>query len=156
MVTPSNLPESPPNLFEVHPAPKTTTTSDRKLEFKMVLGWGDSHDAHKQVYGKEDNPKFSQELLAGAASFEGFRLFENHQRKEGKPVSHAFAKELLVGFVGGEVDKMAQKRHMSAEQKDEAKQYAQGNAESLYDEHYVQEQGAQQYDPNQYRAPSHF
>ena len=53
------------------------------------------------------------------------KLFEDHQRKEGetailssmnwlltiitgKPVSHAFAKELLAGFAGGEVDKLAE------------------------------------------------
>lgn len=26
----------------------------------------------------------------------------------GKPVSHAFAKELLAGFAGGEIDKLAE------------------------------------------------
>lgn len=68
----------------------------------------------------------SHELVAGAASFEGMKLFEDNQRKQGthrdrlapfshlahidlgKPVSHAFAKELLAGFAGGEVDKLAE------------------------------------------------
>ncbi len=54
------------------------------------------------------------------------KLFEDNQRKQGtqysrlasfvplahrsvgKPVSHAFAKELLAGFAGGEVDKLAE------------------------------------------------
>lgn len=53
---------------------------------------GDSQDAHEQVYGGGNNDdedygnkaKFSHELIAGAASFEGFKLFEDHQRKEGK------------------------------------------------------------------------
>jgi Protein of unknown function (DUF3759) len=51
----------------------------------------DSKDARDQVYGQGggyDNPdnkaKFSHELIAGAASFEGFKLYEDHQRKEGK------------------------------------------------------------------------
>ena len=30
----------------------------------------------------------------------------------GKPVSHSFAKELLAGFVGGEVDKLAETKGM--------------------------------------------
>ena len=93
---------------------------------------GDADDAHRQVYredgGEQHEGKLSHELIAGAASFEGFKLYEDHQRKEGefwisrapriayrplhgcigKPVSHAFAKELLAGFVGGEVDKLAE------------------------------------------------
>ena len=56
---------------------------------------GESQDAHAQVYGQDgqydsnvgyddDNkPKFSHELVAGAGAFEGFKLFEDHQRKEG-------------------------------------------------------------------------
>ena len=97
---------------------------------------GESQDAHNEVYtqgGGYDNPnnqaKFSHELVAGGAAFEGFKLYEDHQRKEGergqsttcyvcktfrantatgKQVDHAFAKELLMGFVGGEVDKLAE------------------------------------------------
>ena len=52
---------------------------------------GESQDAHDQVYnqgGGYDNPdnqaKFSHELVAGGAAFEGFKLYEDHQRKEGK------------------------------------------------------------------------
>ena len=52
---------------------------------------GESEDAHDQVYrqgGGYDNPdnkaKFSHELIAGGAAFEGFKLYEDHQRKEGK------------------------------------------------------------------------
>ena len=50
----------------------------------------DAQQAHQEVYqqdGGYDNPdnkaKFSHELLAGAASFEGFKLYEDHQRNEG-------------------------------------------------------------------------
>ena len=73
---------------------------------------------HQQVYGGEQQQhegKFSHELLAGGAAFEGMKLFEDHQRKEGKlaqhplplnisldrrlgkQVNHAFAKEALMG-----------------------------------------------------------
>lgn len=52
---------------------------------------GESQDAHDQVYnqgGGYDDPnnqaKFSHELVAGGAAFEGFKLYEDHQRKEGK------------------------------------------------------------------------
>ena len=55
------------------------------------------------------------ELIAGAASFEGFKLYEDHQRSEGKVVNHQFAKELLAGFVGGEVDKLAETHGMNGQ-----------------------------------------
>lgn len=60
---------------------------------------GESQEAHNEVYnqgGGYDNPdnqaKFSHELVAGGAAFEGFKLYEDHQRKEGEhiplPVSY--------------------------------------------------------------------
>ena len=33
---------------------------------------------------------------------------DNCCSREGKPVSHQFAKELLAGFAGGEIDKLAE------------------------------------------------
>lgn len=44
----------------------------------------DSHESHRKVYGGEKHEgKLSHELIAGAASFEAFKAFEDHQRKEG-------------------------------------------------------------------------
>lgn len=34
--------------------------------------------------GFDNQAKFSHELIAGGAAFEGFKLFEDKQRKEGK------------------------------------------------------------------------
>ena len=144
----------------------------------------DSQDAHEQVYdqgGGYENPseehkgKFSHELIAGAASFEGFKLFEDQQRKEGqschsqhvtntyrshcspfptgKTVNHAFAKELLAGFVGGEVDKLAETHGMDEVDKIKAHHHAQESAKNMYDQHYIEGQGADEYNPNQYSAP---
>ena len=58
--------------------------------------------------GEQHQARFSHELIGGAAAFAGFKAFEDHQRKEGKVVNHAFAKELLVGFAGAEIDKLAE------------------------------------------------
>jgi hypothetical protein len=47
----------------------------------------ESRDAHQQVYGDggyDNQAKFSHEIVAGGAAFEGMKLFEDHQRKEGK------------------------------------------------------------------------
>ena len=71
-------------------------------------------------------------------------------------MSHAFAKELLAGFVGGEVDKLAETRGMDEYEREKAHRKAKENAENMYDQHYVQGQNADQYDPNQYSAPDRF
>ncbi|MCJ1394112.1 hypothetical protein MMC18_006990 [Xylographa bjoerkii] len=127
-----------------------------------MFGWDDAEQAHQQVYqqgGGYDNPnpdnkgKFSHELLAGGAAFEGFKLFEDHQRKEGKTVNHQFAKEVLAGFVGGEVDKLAETHGVNEYDRYEARKHATNSADNMYDQHYIQNEGAQQYDTNQYGPP---
>ncbi|KAF2731706.1 SPX-domain-containing protein [Polyplosphaeria fusca] len=114
----------------------------------MPFGWGESADAYDQVY---DNPQFEQhkssfghELVAGGAAFAGFKAFEDHQRNEGKPVSHAFAKEMLAGFAAAEVDKLAETKGEDWFDRRKAKEQAQENAERMYDEHYIEGQNADQ------------
>lgn len=119
-----------------------------------MFGWDDAQKGHQEVYGSggyDNQAKFSHELIAGGAAFEGMKLFEDRQRKEGKPVSHAFAKELLAGFVGGEVDKLAETKGMDEYDAYEAKKRAKDHAERMYDQHY---DGMDQYDPNQRDAPN--
>lgn len=74
-------------------------------------------------------------------------------RALGKPVSHAFAKELLAGFAGAEVDKLAETKGEDFFDRERAKHDAKKNAERMYEEHYERDQGADQYDPNQYGPP---
>lgn len=74
----------------------------------------------------------------------------------GKPVSHQFAKELLAGFAGAEVDKLAETKGEDWFDREKAKRHAKEQAEHMYDEHYVNGQGADQYNPNEYGRPEHF
>jgi hypothetical protein len=62
-------------------------------------------------------------------------------------VSHQFAKELLVGFAGAEVDKLAESKGLDFIDREKAKHHAKQNAEHLYEDHYERGQGADQYDP---------
>lgn len=94
---------------------------------------------HEQVYGNHE-AKFSHELVAGAASFEAAKLFEDQQRREGKPVLHAFAKELLAGIAGGEVDRLFETRGLNYLDRDAARRTAQEYAQQNYDRHYGQYQ----------------
>ncbi|RDW60062.1 hypothetical protein BP5796_11668 [Coleophoma crateriformis] len=118
----------------------------------MVFGWGESEQAYNDVQSGNES-SFSHEALAGAASFGAFKLFEDRQRKEGKPVSHAFAKELLAGLAGAEIDKLAETKGEDFIDREKAKYHAKQQVEKMYDDHYVNGQGADQYDPNQYDAP---
>ena len=135
----------------------------------------DSNEQHyDQVYNndnfEENKSSLGHEVIAGGAAFAGFKAFEDHQRSEGtfpdsdhhgsllidtigKPVSHAFAKELLAGFAGAEVDKLAETKGEDFFDKEKAKHEAKKRAENMYDEHYVDDQNADQYDPNQYQPP---
>ncbi|KAE8443624.1 hypothetical protein EG329_001557 [Mollisiaceae sp. DMI_Dod_QoI] len=116
----------------------------------MVFGWGESENAYQQAQsGDVNQSSFSHEALAGAASFGAFKVFEDRQRAEGKPVSHQFAKELLVGLVGGEVDKLAETKGMDWVDKEKAKHHAKEQVQNMYDQQYG---GNDQYDPNQQDA----
>ncbi|PIA91582.1 hypothetical protein CB0940_09231 [Cercospora beticola] len=81
------------------------------------------------------------------------KMFEDRQRKEGKPVSHQFAKELLAGFAGGEVDRLAETKGADYIDREKAKRQARENAEQMYDQHYGN--NYDQYDPNQQEPPRH-
>ncbi|KIW92452.1 uncharacterized protein Z519_06299 [Cladophialophora bantiana CBS 173.52] len=118
-----------------------------------MFGWDESRDAHQQVYqGDEDHQaKFSHELIGGAAAFEGMKLYEDRQRREGKTVNHGFAKELLAGFVGAEVDKLAETKGLDEYDKIRAREHAKRSAENMYDQHYGD---MDQYDPNQRDQPN--
>ncbi|KAJ5512275.1 hypothetical protein N7463_001827 [Penicillium fimorum] len=104
----------------------------------MAWGWDESEKAHQEVYNGEQHHegKFSHEFAAGAASFAAMKVYEDHERKEGKPVSHAFAKELIAGIVGGEVDKLAETKGMDWVDREKAHRHAKQNAEHMYEERY--------------------
>lgn len=72
----------------------------------------------------------------------------------GKVVNHSFAKELLAGFAGAEVDRLAETKGMDEYDRVEAKRHAEKSAQNMYEQHYEQGYGADQYDPNQYDQPN--
>lgn len=71
-------------------------------------------------------------------------MVTNTRHQIGKPVSHQFAKEMLAGIAGGEVDKLAETKGMDAVDREEAKRKAKDNVENMYDQQYG---NADQYDP---------
>ncbi|KAJ7773260.1 hypothetical protein B0H16DRAFT_143319 [Mycena metata] len=85
---------------------------------------GDSSEA--QAYdqfssGNVHKSDISHELLAGAASFAAAREYEKHCEKNGKPASHAEAKELLSAFAGAFIDKEVESHGLDFVDKEKAK-----------------------------------
>ncbi|KIX94149.1 uncharacterized protein Z520_10175 [Fonsecaea multimorphosa CBS 102226] len=118
-----------------------------------MVGCVPSHDTNKKSDNGDDNheAKFSHEVIGGAAAFEGMKLYEDRQRREGKTVNHGFAKEVLAGFVGAEVDKLAETKGLDEYDKIRAREHAKKSAENMYDQHYGD---MDQYDPNQRDQPN--
>ncbi|TKA83575.1 hypothetical protein B0A55_00412 [Friedmanniomyces simplex] len=121
-----------------------------------MFGFGEGQQNYDQVYN-QDQPdqnegKFSHELLAGGASFAAMKVFEDRQRKEGKPINHQFAKEMLAGIAGGEVDKLCETKGADYIDRERAKREASSRTDQMYDQHYGQ---YDQYDPNQQDPPQH-
>lgn len=74
------------------------------------------------------------------------KVFEDKQRRDGQPVSHKFAKEMLAGIAGGEVDKLFESKGLNYLDREKAKRQAQNQVQSAYDNHYG---GSDQWSPDQ-------
>jgi len=92
------------------------------------MGWfGDDSDqaqAYDQVTNRPHEAEWSHELIAGAASFEAAKAYENHCEANGQPESHQVAKELLAGFAGAFVDREVETRGLDFIDKEKAKRQA--------------------------------
>ncbi|CAD6563608.1 MAG: hypothetical protein TREMPRED_000010 [Tremellales sp. Tagirdzhanova-0007] len=71
---------------------------------------------------------FSHELIAGAASFAAMREYEKHEERNGKPENYEFAKELIAGIAGAEVDKLIESKGLNEVDALRAKHEAKQNA----------------------------
>ncbi|KAJ7184669.1 hypothetical protein C8R46DRAFT_1208853 [Mycena filopes] len=85
-------------------------------------------NAYNEMEGNKHKADISHQLLAGAASFAAAREYEKHCEKNGKPQSHAEAKELLAGFAAAFIDREVESRGLDALDKEKAKREAHNNA----------------------------
>ncbi|KKA30488.1 hypothetical protein TD95_000653 [Thielaviopsis punctulata] len=107
-----------------------------------------------QVYeGEPHEASWGHELIAGAASFEAMKVFEDRQRAKGETVNHGFAKEVLAGLAGAEVDKLFETKGLDFIDREKAKYHAKKQAEEMYDQHYGNQDA---YDPNAQEAHEAF
>ncbi|KAJ5921663.1 CipC1 protein [Penicillium verhagenii] len=95
------------------------------------MGWfsNDSEQASSHQQWNESDPKqheasFAHELIAGAASYEAAKAYEKHEQANGKPASHAEAKELMAGFAGAFIDREAETKGLDFIDREQAKRQA--------------------------------
>ncbi|QRV77550.1 phosphoglycerate mutase family protein [Ceratobasidium sp. AG-Ba] len=104
------------------------------------MGWfgedSDQAQAYEQVTQRPHEAEWSHELIAGAASYEAAKAYEKHVAANGKPDSHAKAKELFAAFVGAFVDREVETRGLDYIDKEKAKHQARKDAEQALAEEY--------------------
>jgi hypothetical protein len=105
------------------------------------MGWFSDDSDQAQAYNDYNSGNhqatLSHELIAGAASYEAAKAYENHVSENGQPASHAEAKELLAGFSGAFVDREVETRGLDYIDKERAKSQARQQAEQgLQDQNY--------------------
>ncbi|KAI8644121.1 hypothetical protein BD408DRAFT_413754 [Parasitella parasitica] len=92
---------------------------------------------------KEDNEKvenashehkghLSHELIAGAASYEAVKAYNDHCERNGKPNDHAKAMSIFAGFAGAAIDKLVETKGLDFIDKQKAKRHAEEQAKEYY------------------------
>ncbi|RUS17722.1 hypothetical protein BC937DRAFT_89567 [Endogone sp. FLAS-F59071] len=89
-----------------------------------------------EVPTEEHKATWTHELIGGAAAFEAMKLYEDKMSADGKPDSHALAKEILAGIAGAAVDRLVETKGLDFIDKEKAKKHAQQEANKIYEEQY--------------------
>ncbi|OQD76712.1 hypothetical protein PENDEC_c004G00304 [Penicillium decumbens] len=96
----------------------------------------DHYNQWNQSNPQEHDPSFAHELIAGAASYEAAKAYENHVAENGQPPSHEKAKEILAGFAGAFVDREAETKGLDFIDREKAKRRAREHLDSVPSEDY--------------------
>ncbi|KAI8088790.1 uncharacterized protein BX664DRAFT_331383 [Halteromyces radiatus] len=93
---------------------------------------------HEEVESASHEHKGSltHEAIAGAAAYQALKAYNEHCEREGKPVEHAKAKQLLAGFAGAALDKLVETKGLDFVDKQKAKRHAEEQLSSHYDSEY--------------------
>ncbi|KAF7365753.1 1 concanamycin induced protein c [Mycena venus] len=135
--SPSVLPHSPFPLLS-----RFATSSSHRIEVNMDWFSGNSDEAQaydqvKNAETDEHKAKLSHELIAAAASYEAAKAYEKHCEENGKPDSHAKAKEIFAGLSGAFIDRMIETKGLDTIDKQKAKHQAHKKNEEKLAEEYI-------------------
>ncbi|KAJ1707108.1 cipC1 protein [Aspergillus flavus AF70] len=91
---------------------------------------GQGHDdAYEQVNNAPHKAQLSHELIAAAASYEAAKAYENHVAANGKPPTHAQAKEFLAAVTGAFIDRTVETKGLDYIDAERAKHKATEDAQ---------------------------
>ncbi|KAI0068835.1 hypothetical protein BV25DRAFT_1817748 [Artomyces pyxidatus] len=92
------------------------------------MGWFHDQSNEAQSYEQATNAphkaKLSHEIIAAAAAYEASKAYEKHVAANGKPASHAEAKELIAGLTAAFVDRIVETKGLNFIDKEETKREA--------------------------------
>ncbi|KIM26883.1 hypothetical protein M408DRAFT_9533 [Serendipita vermifera MAFF 305830] len=99
------------------------------------MGWFDNDSDEAQAHATVTSgvlpheASWTHELLAGAASYEAAKAYENHVAANGQPPSHEKAKELLAGFAGAFIDREVESKGLDFIDREKAKREGERRAQ---------------------------
>ncbi|KAG8743512.1 hypothetical protein FRC10_011903 [Ceratobasidium sp. 414] len=99
-------------------------------------GDSDQAQAHDLVTNRPHEASWTHELIAGAASYEAAKAYEEHVARNGKPTSHEKAKEILAGLAGAFVDRIVETKGLDFIDKEKAKRHAHQQANDALANNY--------------------
>ncbi|KAJ5335547.1 hypothetical protein N7452_007950 [Penicillium brevicompactum] len=107
------------------------------------MGWfsddsdqANSYNEYNNTPIEEHDPSFIHELIAGAASYEAAKAYEDHVAENGNPESHAQAKEIMAGFAGAFIDREIETKGLDFIDRERAKRQAQDHIDSVNEGEY--------------------
>ncbi|KAF5635827.1 phosphoglycerate mutase family [Fusarium sp. NRRL 52700] len=110
------------------------------------MGWFDNnteivekfeqYNQYSDSGNEEHKAKLSHELIGGAAAFEAAKAYEEHVARNGKPDSHAKAKEFIAGAIGAFVDREVETKGLDFIDREEAKRHGRRHAEEALQQEY--------------------
>jgi len=92
--------------------------------------------AYNEFKGGGHKASLSHEVLAGAVAFEAAKAYQDHCAKNGKPPTHAKAKELFAGCIGVGLDRLAETKGMDEVDKLKLKHQAEKHGDEVLANQY--------------------
>ncbi|KAI8878671.1 hypothetical protein K501DRAFT_228024 [Backusella circina FSU 941] len=102
-----------------------------------ILDHFSSHKEEVENTSDEHKAKLSHEVIAGAATYEAMKAYNEHCEKNGKPNNHAKAMEIFSGFAGVALDRLIETKGLDFIDKQKAKRHAEQEAQKAYEEYGI-------------------
>ncbi|KAI0270008.1 hypothetical protein BC834DRAFT_864491 [Gloeopeniophorella convolvens] len=105
------------------------------------MGWFDNDSDEARAHAEyqstpKHESKLSHELISAAAAYEAAKAYEDHVARNGKPSSHAKAKEIFAGLSGAFIDKEFESHGLNFIDKQRAKHDAKKRGDEVIANEY--------------------